>query len=136
MLRLSARRVLLDQPLSAENIRTTMRKIIPKRNDYVPDMELFEELLPELARFGITTRGQLKRLLTKHRRTLLADDRSRLSTVEQTHYCEWFGAEHTKNAVKRQFWFAYPAFVRNALESEFGESASVWAGSSDEESNA
>lgn len=120
-----ARRVLLDQPLTAESIRTTMRKIIPKRNDYVSDMDIFEELLPELARFEITTRGQLKRLLTKHRRALLADDRSRLSTAEQKYFGDWFGTEFTKDAIKRHFWFAYPGFVRNALEREFGDVAAV-----------
>lgn len=127
MIRLSARERLLGQPLTAESIRTTLRKVLPKRNDYVLDASLFDELLPELARFGITTRGQLKRLLTKHRRVLLADDRSRLSAIEQKYYCEWFGAEQTKDAVKKQYWFGYPAFVRNALESEFGDAAEVWA---------
>ncbi|GAB2880040.1 hypothetical protein GCM10027046_05080 [Uliginosibacterium flavum] len=123
----SARKILQDQPLTGPNIRSIMRRIFPKRNDYVSDITLFEELLPELARFEITTRGQLKRLLTKYRRALLTDDRSPLSSVEQKYYCEWFGAEHTKNAIKRQYWFGYPALVRNALESKFGEQAEVWS---------
>lgn len=123
---------MLVQPLTAEIIRTTVAKIFPKRNDYVSDLALFEELLPELARLGITARGQLKRLLTKHRRSLLTDDRSRLSAIEQKYYCEWFGTEQTKTAVRRQYWFGYPAFVRNALESEFGETASVHAVESEE----
>ncbi len=96
-------------------------------------MALFEELLPELAKFGIFKRGQLQRLLKKHRRALLADDRSRLTPAEERLYIEMFGAAHTKDAVRRQYWFAYPAFVRNALESEFGDAAAVWA---DDESSA
>lgn len=124
---LSARKHVLNQPLTAALIHKVMRSIFPKRNDYVTDMKLFQELIPELARFGITTRGSLKRLMTKHRRALLADDKSCLSTMEQKYYCEWFGPEHTRDAVRRQYWFAYPGLVRNALESEFGEAASVWA---------
>ncbi len=64
-------------------------------------------------------------LLKKHRRALLADDRSRLTPAEERLYIEMFGAAHTKDAIRRQYWFAYPAFVRNALESEFGDAAAV-----------
>ncbi len=89
-------------------------------------MALFEELLPELAKFGISKRGQLLRLLKKHRRALLADDRSPLNPAEVRHYKEMFGEAHVKDSIRRQYWFAYPAFVRNAMESEFGEAAAVW----------
>ena len=121
----SARKMALEQPLSANLIRSVTRSLFPKRNDYVTDLALFEEMIPELARFGILKRGQLQRLLKKHRRALLADDRSRLAPYEERLYIEMFGEEHTRDAIRRQYWFAYPAFVRNALESEFGEAAAV-----------
>lgn len=63
--------------------------------------------------------------MKKHRQSLMADDRSPLATWEQRHFSEMFGAEFVRDAVRRQYWFAYPALVRNALESEFGEVASV-----------
>jgi hypothetical protein len=122
---ISARQKILSQPLTAELVRKVMRSIFPCRNNYVKDMKLFEELLPELNRFGITSRGDLKRMMTKHRRVLLADDRSPLAAWEQRHYSEMFGSEFVRDAVRRQYWFAYPALVRNALQSEFGEIAAV-----------
>ncbi len=123
----SARRLVLEESLTGSAIRKVSRGVFPKRNDYVSDPALFEELLPELARFGVNNRGQLKRLLTRHRRALLADDRSRLAPHEERLYIEMYGAEHTKDAIRRQYWFGYPALVRNALESEFGDAAAVWA---------
>ncbi|WP_255991976.1 hypothetical protein [Chitinolyticbacter albus] len=90
-------------------------------------MALYEELLPELYRFGICTRSDLQRLLKKHRRALLTDDRSPLKLYEQRHFASVFGEDFVRDAVRRQYWFAYPALVRNALESEFGETAAVWA---------
>ena len=125
--RLSARQQLQRQALTPKRIRRPMQRIYPRKNDYVTDMSLFAELIPELARFGITRLGQLQRLVKKHRRALFADDRSRLSAIEIKYYSEWFGTEHTLDGVRCQYWFAYPAFVRNALESEFGEAAQVWA---------
>ncbi len=123
--RSSARTKVYQQPLTAELIRKVMQGIFPRRNDYVEDMALYEELLPELRRFGIADRGSLERLMKKHRQSLMADDRSPLATWEQRHFSEMFGAEFVRDAVRRQYWFAYPALVRNALESEFGEVASV-----------
>jgi hypothetical protein len=125
-MKLSARRTVLEKKLTGDLIRQVARNIFPKRNDYVSDPALFDELLPELSRFGVSNRGQLKRLLTRHRRALLADDRSRLAPHEIRLYVEMFGAEETKDAIRRQYWFGYPALVRNALESEFGEVAAVW----------
>jgi hypothetical protein len=124
--RISGRRKAFLQPLTAELIRKVLRSVFPRRNDHVTEMALFEELLPELSRFGIRDRGSLKRLMTKHRRALLADDRSPLAVWEQRHYTEMYGADFVRDAVRRQYWFAYPALVRNALESEFGEVAAVY----------
>lgn len=112
-------------PLTAASVRKVMRSLFPKRNDYVTDPALFEELLPELHAFGIRTHGDLRRLMARHRRTLLAEDRSRLTRREQRAYAEMFGTDFVRDAVRRQYWFAYPALVRNALEREFGEVAEV-----------
>jgi hypothetical protein len=121
----SARQRLGTTPLTAELVRKLMRAIYPRRNDYVTDMTQFEELLPELASFGVRTRGAFQRLMTKHRRALLADDRSPLTPWEQQHYKSMFDPAFVADAVRRQYWFAYPALVRCALESEFGEAAHV-----------
>jgi hypothetical protein len=119
--RISLRRIALAAPLTPELVRKVMRGIFPSRNDYVIDMKQFQDLLTDLQRFGIGNRGELKRLMTKHRKALLRDDRSPLLQWEQRHFSEMFGTQFVRDAVRRQYWFAYPALVRNALESEFGE---------------
>ena len=122
---LPARRRVALAPLTATSVRTIMRSLFPKRNDYVTDPALFNELLPELHAFGIHTSGDLRRLMARHRRALLADDRHRLTQREQRLYAEMFGSDFVRDAVRRHYWFAYPALVRNALEREFGEAAKV-----------
>jgi hypothetical protein len=111
------------QPLSGEAIHGAMRRIFPKRNDYGDAS--FDELVPELARFGITTVGNFRSLMTHHRRELLRIDRDRLQPWEEKHFAESFGTDFVKEAVRRQYWFAYPALVRTAAELEFGEEAAI-----------
>lgn len=120
---LPARRRIALAPLTAASVRTLMRGLFPKRNDYVTDPALFEELLPELHAFGIRTRGDLHRLMARHRRALRIEDRSRLTRREQRACAEMFGIDFVRDAVRRHYWFAYPALIRNALEREFGEAA-------------
>jgi hypothetical protein len=101
------------------------RGIFPKRNDYNDAVADFDELIPELARFGVITRLQLKRLLTRHRRELMRMDSAPFDEVERAIYSEWHGADVVSEHARRQYFFAYPAFVRNAMELEFGEEACV-----------
>jgi hypothetical protein len=82
---ISARKSALAARLTPELVRKVMRGIFSSRNDYVDDMKLFQDLLPDLQRFGIGNRGELKRLMTKHRKALLRDDRSPLLPWEQRH---------------------------------------------------
>src|SRR5512139_87979 len=121
----SARKRVNNRPLTGELIHTQMRRIFPKRNDYGDAS--FEELIPELARFGITTVGRFRALMTKHRRELLRVDRDPLDPWEIRMFSEDYGVVFVKDAVKRQYWFAYPALVRISAEIEFGEEASVYA---------
>ncbi len=111
-------------PLSGVRIHKTMAGVFPKRNDY--GTASFEELVPELARFGITTVGRFRRLMVRHRKALLRVDRDRLAPWEERFFAEDFGEQFVKDAVRRQYWFAYPALVRIAAEMEFGETAAVW----------
>ncbi|MFD1709998.1 hypothetical protein FVQ98_18720 [Ottowia sp. GY511] len=120
MPRISARQRLCLRPLSAELIHSVARRVFPKRNDYGVDPGLFEELVPDLDQLGVRTAGHLKRILTKHRRALLRDDRSRLAPWEERMFSEMFGAEFVRDAVRRQYWFALPAMIWNAMDSEFG----------------
>lgn len=120
MKRISARSRVNQRPLSGELIHKVMAEIFPRRNDY--GTASFDELVPELARFQITTLGQFRRLMTKHRRKLLSIDRDHLAPWEVRHFCEPF----VKDAIRRQYWFAFPALVRTAAELEFGEEAEIF----------
>jgi hypothetical protein len=121
--RYSAQAEVRRRPLSGDAIHKVMSRVFPKRNDY--GTASFDELVPELARWGVTSVGQFRRLMTKHRRRLLQIDRDRLAPWEVRHFSESFGADFVKDAVRRQYWFAYPALVRTAAELEFGEEAAV-----------
>lgn len=119
-----ARQRVALQPLTGELIHRLMSRLFARRNDY--GTASFEELVPELARFGITTRGQFRRLMTRHRRALLRMDRRRLGPDEICIYIDECGEDFLRDATRRQFFFAYPALVRNAAEMEFGEAAAVY----------
>ena len=123
MRHLSTRAKVGQRPLSGNAIHAIMRRIFPKKNDY--GGASFDELVPELARWGIRTTGKFRRLMTKHRKTLLRIDRDSLAPWERKHFAEDYGTEFVADAVRRQYWFAYPALVRCAAELEFGEEAAI-----------
>ncbi|WP_440223815.1 hypothetical protein ACQQ2N_01045 [Dokdonella sp. MW10] len=106
------------QPLSGEVMHRVMRRVFPKCNAY--GTASFDELVPELARFGITTLGGFRALMTRHRRALLAADRERLRPVERRMFAEDYGEAFVRDTERRQYWFAYPALVRVAMEMAFG----------------
>ena len=130
-IRLSAGAKRREEPLSGEMIHRVMASTFPRRNDYGEGS--FEELVPELAKFGVTTLDKFQRLMTKHRKELLRIDRDRLSPAEERQYAEWLGASFVADAVRRQYWFAYPGLVRIAAELEFGEGAAITATELDHE---
>jgi hypothetical protein len=109
-------------PLTEPMIQKVMCRLFPKRNDFGDAS--FDELVPELARFGVSTVGRFERLMKRHRRQLLVIDRSPMNKKELEFYAREFGAD-TRDAVRRGYWFAYPALVRTAAELEWGEIAAV-----------
>lgn len=121
---LSARKKLAEQPLSGTLIHKEMSRLFPKRNDY--GAAPFDELVPELARFGVNTVARFRALVKKHRKRLIAIDREALYPWGIRLFSEMSGEEEVKDALRRQYWFAYPALVRTAAELEFGEEAAVY----------
>jgi hypothetical protein len=119
MHRLSARKRKQQTPLSGLLIHQIMARTFPKRNDYGTGD--FEELMPELARVGIRTSGSFQSLMTGVRRQVLRVDRDPLAPWEIRHMSESFGEAFVKDAVRRQYWFAFPGLVRVAMEMRFGE---------------
>lgn len=113
-----ARAQLAKQALSAHHIARTMGKLFPRRNDY--GQSGYEEVLAELAERGITTLGTFSRLMKAHRRLLLVMDRHPLAPWEIHLKHESFPDPSVRDALRRQYWFAYPALIRIALELQFG----------------
>ena len=72
-----ARQRLAQKALTGALIHKVMSRLFPKRSDY--GSASFEELVPELAKFGITHVGAFQKLVKKHRRELIAIDRDHLA---------------------------------------------------------
>lgn len=124
MKRLSARRRNSCRSLTGLLIYKTMKSLFPKKNDYGD--RSFDELIPEVARFGVANVGQFRLLMMKHRRKLLRIDREKLRPNEIEFYRAELGHQFVTDAVRRQYWFSYQALIRNAIELEFGESAATY----------
>ena len=123
MKRFHARQKLGLTPLDADVLLSEMRKLFPKRNEYGSGS--YAELAPELARFGIRNLKEFRRLMKKHRRTLLADEKFVLSQAEIDYLRSDVWLQGI-SSFERKTWYAYPGLVRNALELEYGEIANIY----------
>src|SRR5450830_1668994 len=122
--RLSARQRRNSQSLTSTLVHKTAASVLPRRNDY--GVNTYDDLVDELEKFGISTRGKFTKFMKRHRRELLKLDRDRLLPWEVKFFTEEFGETFVKDAIRRQYWFALPAMIRNALELDFGEDAVVY----------
>ncbi len=103
-----------------------MRSLFPKKNDCASLSEL-EEVVSELKYFSLTTQLQVRLFLKKYRRKLLDIDKEPLDRYHQTLYREDLGDKEYLDAIRRQYWFCYPALIRTALEIEFGDAYGQFA---------
>lgn len=109
--------------LDAKTIYKVVRSLFRRRNDY--SQATLDELPSELGRFGILTVKDLRLLMKRHRRTLLKDEKIRMSRAETlwlTHEADSAGLD----AFAGKSWYAVPGLVRQAMELEFGEEAVVY----------
>jgi len=120
---ISARKLRAAESLTPALLWSLMRKIFPKKNDY--GEVSFEELLHELARFNIRTRGQFVAFMTHYRKRLMRIDNEPLDAWHERYYRSELGDQFVSDAVRRQYWFAYPALIRIALELKFGDEAII-----------
>ncbi|MFG6414574.1 hypothetical protein ACG02S_11775 [Roseateles sp. DC23W] len=102
-----------------------MRRLFARRSNH--GVASWDELLPQMARFGITTRGDFVRLMKRHRRQLIVIDRDPLTPREVAYYSQEFGADFVRDALRRQYWFSWLSMIGIAMELEFGDAATVWA---------
>jgi hypothetical protein len=120
-----ARARVLAAPLNQTNMARELRQILPKRNDI--GLVNYAGLLTELAHFGIVTRAGFRRLMLRHRRQLIAVDRTPLDAMSERAFRNEFGDAYINNRFRRQYWFSWEAMTRFALEFEFGELYRVFA---------
>ncbi len=121
---LSARQKRNSQPLTSALVHKIAASVLPKRNDY--GVNTYDDIVDELSKFGISNRGDFIKFMKRHRQELLRIDRDPLLPWEVNLFSQEFGAAFVKDAIRRQYWFALPAMIRNALELEFGELAAVY----------
>jgi hypothetical protein len=122
----NARHRKYGRPLTESAITRILSRTLPKRNGYrAPNTA---ELLKEAGDFGICTELQFRRLLLKHRRTLIADDRECLgSRVLMNAWREDYGEACVRDMRRRQYCFSWEGLTRNAFELEFGEAYDKYA---------
>ncbi len=97
-----------------------MRSLFPKKND-CGTFEQLAEVATELKQFSICTKLEVRLFLKKYRRKLLEIDKQPLDLCHQKIYREMMGEEVYNDAIRRQYWFCYPALIRTAMEIEFGQ---------------
>ncbi len=107
-----------------------MRSLFPKKNDFVSLNEL-EEVIPELNKFNISTKKEIRLFLKKYRKWVLNGEKSSLDLVHQKIYREMEGDTDYLDSIKRQYWFAYPAIIRTVMEEEFGSEYEDYANKRD-----
>jgi hypothetical protein len=125
-MRISARARKHRRRLTEAGIARILRRTLPRRNGYVTPNTA--ELLKEAIDFGITNELQFRRLLLKHRRALLVDDREYLhSRPFLAAAAEDYGDAHVQDMKRRQYCFSWEGLTRNAFELEFGQAYEDYA---------
>jgi hypothetical protein len=105
--------------LTEESMDRAMRRVLPRLNHSPPTN--CKELIAEARDFGISTNGQFRALLLRHRRALIAADREPLTPqLEKMYRAEW-GEKLVSERLRHQFWWSWEALTRLAFGFEFGE---------------
>jgi hypothetical protein len=126
------KRKLLDQEeYDLDYLQKLMSTLFPKRNDCASRDDL-EEAYQELLMFGVKTKKQIRLFLKKHRKWLIQVDKEPLDAMHERIYREDLGDEEFNDCMRRHYWFCYPAFIRNAMEVEFGDAYEKFANDRDQ----
>ena len=105
--------------LNQKSVYEILKEFFPARNDF-SECE-YEEELEELVHFGITSHSDFRNLLSKHRSRILEIDSEPLNDRDVEVFKKEYGEEHVDRAIEGNYWFAFPALLRLALELEFGD---------------
>jgi len=112
-----ARAVRDASALTPHIVRKVTLSLFRRRNDY-GDFDT-SAVVRELAKFGVTNAKQFRLLMKKHRRSILAEEKRKMSRAETLHLLGEFhpaGIDVHANTS----WFAVTGLVREAMGREFG----------------
>lgn len=129
-MRLNRRKEIEQETFDLCHLQKMMRSLFPKKNDCASMSDL-AEVVGELNQFGISNRKELRLFLKRHRRWLLNTDKEPMDMVHQRFYRKDLGEREFLDAMRRQYWFCYPALIRNAMEVECGEDYEVFSNQRD-----
>jgi len=107
-----------------------MKHFFPEKNDCA-SLEDLEETIPELRLFGIRSKSELVNFLIKHHDWLIKVDQESMDERHHKIYRELLGDKEYFDSINNGYWFCYPAFIRNAMEKEFGEEYEKFANERD-----
>jgi hypothetical protein len=96
-----------------------LARLLPRSSNYHPPN--YQELLEELRRFKLWTKGDLRRLVLRHRQEAIAIDRSPLNAVNIRIFRNEWGIAEFNERIRTGTWFSWEALVRIILELEFGD---------------
>jgi hypothetical protein len=100
MSRVNARYQKYNASLSGEAIARILYRTLPRRNGCVPVDTL--ALLREAQQFGVNTNLKFRRLILRHRRALIAEDRAALADTAYLHRCQEKHAVPSARDMRRQ----------------------------------
>jgi hypothetical protein len=103
-----------------------MKLLFPEKNDCA-SLDDLEETVVELKHFGIKTKRDVDTFLAKHKEWLIEVDQEPMDECHHKLYREELGDEVYFDSMNREYWFCYPAFIRNAVEKEFGDTYEKFA---------
>lgn len=98
---------------------SVLRATLPRRNNYAPVN--YSDLLEEGRAFGVITRKQLRRLILKHRRSVISADRGPFDTRSAKAMRAELGDHAFNDFSRRQLFWTWEGLFRLAMECEYGE---------------
>ncbi len=115
----------MAQEITTEDIYEVLCTVLPAQNNYAKCN--YKEELQELLEFGIKTKDAFLSLMLKHKQVLLEEDSEVLDETEIPLLTAEYGKEFMADKIKNNYWYAYPALLRNALLLEFGDTYEKFA---------
>jgi len=112
-----------NEPLNADVVRAVLDQMLPPQNKD-QFAEQYGDLLIDLLHFGISTRGALSQLLSKHHTAIARQEAKEVAerSMDDDHEHEEQG-ERLSNRLLRGVFFTHTGLARQGLCEEFGDEA-------------